>query len=208
MSILPRLEPKFVAPSLFHFSLCSTHSCFCYFCNFVPVKAHWWLLKIPTLNETDSQGFTLKFIAKKYKFSIFFNDFACVLDARDEELMRSEMISLLATKPSTFSSLTDHTPQSHESHTGKKSVDYINMLHRILDTYAAKKEGKKNIVKYCSITGSLAQLLKHCYRFGRSGIRFSGRTNLTQCRQCCTVSSELYPIGPPLVTRFCVIPQL
>ena len=56
--------------------------------------------------------------------------------------MRNEMISLLAIKPSTFSSLTDHTPHSHESQTGKKSIDYINMLHRIIDTYAAKKEGK------------------------------------------------------------------
>jgi len=63
------------------------------------------------------------------------------LDASDEESMRSEIVSLLAIKPSTFSSLTDHTPQSHESQTGKKSVDYINMLQRILDTYAAKKEG-------------------------------------------------------------------
>ena len=60
-----------------------------------------------------------------------------------EEMVRSEVIVLLASRPCTHSLLSEHIPQTHEysSQSGSKSPNFMQILNKVIKDYTVKKEG-------------------------------------------------------------------
>ncbi|XP_078489238.1 E3 ubiquitin-protein ligase ubr3 [Ciona intestinalis] len=60
----------------------------------------------------------------------------------DDEVIRSETVVLLSSQSCTYSKLSDHIPQCHESHSGLRSRHYMSLFSDCLSQLAVKKEGE------------------------------------------------------------------
>uniref|UniRef100_F6RPY5 E3 ubiquitin-protein ligase n=1 Tax=Ciona intestinalis TaxID=7719 RepID=F6RPY5_CIOIN len=62
----------------------------------------------------------------------------------DDEVIRSETVVLLSSQSCTYSKLSDHIPQCHESHSGLRSRHYMSLFSDCLSQLAVKKEEHYN----------------------------------------------------------------